>query len=275
MAIHSFLKAERGDPDWQFTPENYFDKEFKIIEASMIELGESDKDKVVLRQIPTEKKLLAKHLRIHVQRDAMLDMTILNDVDSKIQQVFLYDVHLYEGANLNLGIFAKNGKLNKHIVQVYLEENSNFSAYGLIINDCGGDTEIVTKIAHKGAYSKNTQFFIGIAGIESQTVFQNINLVEPNAKHSVIGTEVSNLIVGEKGRCHSKPEHYVNSEYTEVIQRSDTRIISFDQVGYLTSHGIPENESRKMVINGFKDIILNLVTDEPLKEEISEIYSTQ
>ena len=32
MGIQSFLKATKGDPDWAFTPEQYFDKEFKIID---------------------------------------------------------------------------------------------------------------------------------------------------------------------------------------------------------------------------------------------------
>jgi hypothetical protein len=29
MGIQSFLKAQKGDPDWVFTPEQYFNKEFK------------------------------------------------------------------------------------------------------------------------------------------------------------------------------------------------------------------------------------------------------
>ena len=90
MAIHSFLKAERGDPDWQFSPEDYFGKEFKIIDASTVELDEGVSDRVVLRQNPTEKELLAKHLKVIVQKGSMLEMTILNDVDPNLQQVFLY-----------------------------------------------------------------------------------------------------------------------------------------------------------------------------------------
>ena len=144
MAIHSFLKAERGDPDWQFSPEDYFGKEFKIIDAVMVDLQAEATDTVVLRQNPTEKELLAKHLKVIVQKGSMLEMTIINEVDANLQQVFLYDIHLKPGASLVFGIFAKNGKFNKHIVQVFQEEGSSFTAYGIASNESAGDTEIVT-----------------------------------------------------------------------------------------------------------------------------------
>jgi len=41
MAIHSFLKAEKGDPDWQYSPEKYIGKEFKLIDANTVELAEN------------------------------------------------------------------------------------------------------------------------------------------------------------------------------------------------------------------------------------------
>ena len=78
MSIHSFLKAEKGDPDWQFSPEDYFGKEFKIIDASIVELQEDKSEHVVLRQNPTEKELLAKHLKINLQKNSILDLIILN-----------------------------------------------------------------------------------------------------------------------------------------------------------------------------------------------------
>jgi len=54
MGIQSFLKAQKGDPDWTFTPEQYFDKEFKLIDANLIELRQGKSDSIVLRQAPSE-----------------------------------------------------------------------------------------------------------------------------------------------------------------------------------------------------------------------------
>lgn len=273
MAIHSFLKAERGDPDWQFSPEDYFGKEFKIIDASLVELEEGVSDKVVLRQNPTERELLAKHLRVCVQKSATLEMIILNDVDANLQQVFLYDIHLKPGASLSLGLFAKDGRLNKHIIQVFLEEGASFAAYGLILNKTGGDTEVITKVVHQGSGSTSSQLFLGLAGESSQTVFQAIAVAEPDAIGSDITIENCNLITGTQGRCYSKPETYINSELVSSNYATETETISLEKVSYLQSRGISEEASKEMLISGFISQTIILVSEDSIREEIKEMYA--
>ena len=149
MGIQSFFKAKQSDPDWAFTPEEYFGKEFKLIDANTIELRQDLSDQVILRQDPTEKELLAKHIKIDIGEGSTFDVAIINEAPNKMQQVFIYDVRARDGAHINFGLFAKGGKLNKHIIQVTLEEGSYFNSYGHIQNTCGGDTEVISKIEHK------------------------------------------------------------------------------------------------------------------------------
>ena len=273
MAIHSFLKAERGDPDWQFSPEDYFGKEFKIIDASTVELDEGIADRVVLRQNPTEKELLAKHLKVIVQKESMLEMTIINEVDANLQQVFLYDIHLKPGAGLVLGIFAKNGKFNKHIVQVFQEEGSRFTAFGIASNETAGDTEIVTKIVHQGEDSTSSQLFLGMAGESSQTVYQGIVVAESAAESSDISIENSNLVIGHQGRCYTKPETYINAEDVRSDHGCETQTISLEKISYLQSRGISADAAREMIISGFRAQVISLVSEDNIREEIKEMYA--
>jgi Fe-S cluster assembly protein SufD len=273
MAIHSFLKAEKGDPDWQFSPEDYFEKEFKIIDASTVELVEGKQEHVVLRQNPTEKELLAKHLKICLQNESGLDLIILNELDSSLQQVFLYDIHLKAGANLNLGLFVKDGKFNKHIIQIIQEENSVFSTYGLISNSVCGDTEVITKVVHNGPESISNQLFLGVAGENSQTVFQGSTIVDELAEDSQAAIESSNLIAGVNGRCFSKPETYINSEFSVSAMGAETNTISMEKIGYLQTRGISEEDAQKIIINSFRKQVINLIQNDSVREEAKEMYS--
>lgn len=272
MAIHSFLKAEQHDPDWQFTPEEYYGKEFKIIDAVMIDLQAGATDTVVLRQTPTEKEMLAKHLKVLVQENANLEIIIINDVDPKMQQVFLYDIHLEEGASLSLGIFAKDGKLNKHIIQILLQEDAKIATYGLISNECGGDTEIVSKIVHQGAGSSSTQLFLGLAGENSQTVYQSITLAEHAAIESDMTIENSNLVTGIKGQCFSKPETYSNAEFVTSGQAAQTETISLEKISYLQSRGISEERAKEIVISGFRHQVIDIISSDSIKQEVTDLY---
>jgi Fe-S cluster assembly scaffold protein SufB len=195
-------------------------------------------------------------------------------MDPKIQQVFLYNIYLESGAALSLGIFAKNGKLNKHIVQIYLEDFTTFTGYGLISNNCQGDTEVITKVIHQGQDSKNHQLFFNMAGKNSQTVFQSINFVEQSAVNSEIGLECANLVTENSGRCHSKPENYIDADYVETIQRTTTHTIGLEKIGYLQSKGIPEKKAQEMIVNGFKKPVLSVIHQESLREEIKKMYSS-
>lgn len=272
MAIHSFLKAEKGDPDWQFSPDDYFGKQFKIIDAT-IDLEENHIDTVVLRQNPTEKELLAKHLTVNLQRGSGLDLIILNDVDPTLQQVFLYDIHLKADAKINIGIFAKGGKFNKHILQVFMEDGAIFSAYGLSSNTTGGDTEIVTKVIHRGVESESNQLFLGVAGENSQVVFQGITIVEEDAVGAKTHVDNSNLITGSKGRCYSKPETYINADYVIQTQGSNTDTISLEKISYLQSRGLTEQEAKNMILSGFRSLVIDIVPQDNIQEEIKEMYA--
>lgn len=273
MTIHSFLKAEKDDPDWQFSPEDYFGKEFKIIDANMVEIEENEDERVVLRQTPTEKDLLAKRLSIVLQKNSKLNLIILNDVDSFLQQVFLYDVELKAGSSLTLGMFVKDGKLNKHIVQIYQDHSSTLNTYGLISNEVGGDTEIVTKIVQSGENIISNQLFYTLAGERSQIVCQGAVVTNNIAVGSHIGLENSNLVIGEGGRCYSKPETYINADYITSIINNETTTISQEKIGYLQSRGIKEQYAKNLIITSFRNQIINLVKEEQIQKEIKEMYA--
>jgi Fe-S cluster assembly scaffold protein SufB len=272
MAIHSFLKAEKGDPDWQFSPDQYFGKEFKIVDASSIELSKGVKEMMVLRQNPTDKKLLAKHIKIEAKEDSHLDLLIINDAEEKLQQIFLYDVHLKENSTVNFGIFVKDGKFNKHIIQVSLEEGADFNSFGLMTNDVGGDTEIITKIIHQHNQTSSRQFIISRAGDSSQTVYQGMVALESGSEGSSAHIENMNLVTSN-GRCYSKPEIYSNVQAVKSTIGSITEHLDAEKIYYLQSRGLSPNDAVQAVIQNFQNSAISLVNFEDLKEEITQMFS--
>lgn len=273
MTIHSFLKATQGDPDWQYTPEIYFGKEFKIINAASFELAENSVDSIVLRQTPHDRDLLAKHITICVKADAALNLIIINDVDDAIQQVFLYDIHLDSGATLELGLFASGGKLNKHILQVSQDDNSEFLAYGVAANESNGDTEIITKVVVQGEQAVSKQLFLGIAGSGSQSVFQAMTIIEPASDQSDILIDNSNLIVGPGGRCYSKPEIFSDADLVIAQQNSSVNSIAIDQLLYLQSRGISAGDATNITISNFLSPVIDIVSDPVIQEEIKNLFN--
>lgn len=273
MSIHSFLKAEKGDPDWQFTPEQYFSKEFKVINANIIQLKENVNEHLVLRQQPIEKELLAKSIRINVNNNSSLELVVFNESDSKLQQIFLYDINLGKNSSINFGIFVKNGKFNKHIIQVSQDNGSAFNCYGLMKNTVGGDTEIITKVIHNSPYNTSSQLVVGIAGSNSQTVFQGMCILDEGSTKSEANIENINLTLNDSARCFSKPEIYANCENVNSAHSSRIESISPEKIYYLNTKGIPEKIAKKILSSGYQKQTINLLPTEALKEEAKNLFS--
>lgn len=273
MGIHSFLKAEKGDPDWQFSPEHYFGKEWKIIDASTIEIKESVKDMMVLRQNPTERNLLAKHIKIESKPESQLDLVVINEADNKLQQVFLYDVHLHQNSTINFGIFVQGGKFNKHIIQVAADHGSTFNIYGLLSNTVGGDTELITKVIHQNIDTHSRQFILNRAGENSQTVYQAMVILDDGSDHSQAFVESSNLIVGNKGRCFTKPEIYSNIENVKYSMGTYTEHLDAEKIYYLQTRGLDPTQAVRTVVSSFQSQAIDLIPSVNLREEIAQIFN--
>lgn len=275
MGIQSFLQAEKGDPDWLFSPDEYFGKQFKLSDANTIELKEGKTDGVTLRLNPTEKSMLAKHLRIDVRDNATMDLTILNEADDKTQQVFIYDIKIREGALLNLGIFAKGGKLNKHIFQINIEDGGTLASYGYISNASGGDTEVITKVMQEGEASLCTQLIGAHAGKNSQTVYQGMVRITADGEASEAGLESVNIISDDGGRCWSKPEVFSENITAKMRYGSQTSCIDSNIIQYLASKGLPHPVAESTVLKNFQKAIFHLIKQEDVREEVEQLFNTQ
>ena len=275
MGIQSFLQAEKGDPDWLFSPDEYFGKQFKLSDANTVELKDGRTDSITLRLSPNESGMLAKHLRIDVREEATLDLIIINDSSPKTQQVFIYDIRIREGGLLNLGIFAKGGKFNKHIFQVNIEDGGNLASYGYISNNDGGDTEVITKVFQQGAHSLCTQLIGAQAGKDSQTVYQGMVRIDSEAELAEAGLESINIVTGDNGRCWSRPEVLSETITAKTRYGSQTTCLDSNITYYLASKGLPPETSQKVVLDGFQNPIFNLIKQEDIREEVEQLFNTQ
>lgn len=274
MGIQNFIKAEKGDPDWLYTPDKYINKEFKIIDGKTIELTQDQSEFLILRQTPNEKEILAKHLKINLKPNSKLDLYVINEADTRSQQIFIYDIIINPNSELNLSVFLKNGRLNKHIFQIYMHELSNFNLTGMIMNTVGGDTELITKSVQEHPDAQSNQYVAGLAGKDSQTVFQATSILENEGHHGESYIESNNLILDPTGRCFSKPEIYNHCSETRTSYGTETTTLDRSRLYYLLTRGFSKKEAMNFVCRQFQEQILDLIPMESIRQEVKGIFET-
>lgn len=272
MAIESFLKVDSKDPDWSYSPNHYFGKQFKIIDANCLMIKEGTDDAMILRLNPSEPDLLCKHLQIVAKEASNLSLYIMCDGEESMQQVFLYNVTAEPNSMLNIGIFTKNGLLNKHIIECEIHENASVNIIGLVENSKGGSSEIITKIMHLGPNSESNQLINCISGKDSRSVFQGFVKIPEGIDHCASHISNFNLITDENGQCFSIPQMFIDSGKTETGQSCETGEFDQEQLWYLRSRGFSLEEAKNILLENHQDSILDMIQDTDIKDELKEFY---
>jgi Fe-S cluster assembly protein SufD len=272
MAIESFLKVDGKDPDWVHSPDQYFGKQFKIIDANCLMIKEGTDDGMVLRLNPSETELLCKHLQVVGKENSSLSLYIICDAEESTQQVFLYNVTAEPNSVINIGVFAKNGLLNKHIIECELHENAVVNIIGIVENSEGGSTELITKIIHVGNNGESNQMVNCIAGSESRTVYQGSVKVIEDVEYNSCYISNSNLIADDSGQCFATPQLFIDSNKTETEIASDTKEFNLEQLWYMQSRGICQEEAKKVLLQSHQDSVLKIIKDDDVRDELTEFF---
>lgn len=272
MAIESFLKVDESDPDWIYSPSTYYGKQFKVIDASCLLIKENTEDVMTLRVSPTEAELLCKNLQVVGKDSSRLDLYIICDGSEHTQQVFLYNVTAEPNAILNIGVFVKDGKLNKHIFECECYENSIINIFGLAENSSGGSSEIIAKIFHAGPGAESNQLIHCVSGNNGRTVFQGYVKIMEDMDDSYTQVVNTSIITDPTGQAYSIPQLMIDCGNAEASHSCVISNIDSDQLWYLESRGVDVEEAKKMLVTLHQDAVLNMIPYQDIKDELKEFY---
>ena len=272
MAIESFLKVDKSDPDWSYSPDQYHGKQFKVIDANCLQIRENTEDTMVLRLSPTESEMLCKNLQVVSKDSSKLDLFILCDGSDQTQQVFLYSVVAEPSSILNIGIFVKNGKLNKHIFECEAYEGSTINIFGLAENSVGGSSEIIAKVFHAGHDVESNQVINCVSGKESRTVYQGIVKIVEETVDSYTTISNSSIITDPTGQAFSTPQMQIDCGNVQANQSCDIGELDENHLWYLQTRGIAMDDAKRMLISAHQDNIFNLVQYQDLQDELKDFF---
>jgi Fe-S cluster assembly protein SufD len=78
------------------------------------------------------------------------------------------------------------------------------------------------------------------------------------------------LLIDEESKGVSIPDLEIQNEQVKCTHGSTISRIDEEKIFYLQSRGLSKNEAETMMIEGFYDTILNIVSDKALREELKK-----
>jgi len=124
-----------------------------------------------------------------------------------------------------------------------------FYSVALVNNHQQADTG--TKMIHIGKNTKSTIIAKGISAGKGQGTYRGLVRINPSAEGARNFTRCDSLLIGPNCGAHTVPYIEVKNPSAHLEHEATTSRVSEDQLFYLMSRGVPEEDAQYMIINGF------------------------
>ena len=138
-------------------------------------------------------------------------------------------------------------------------DNSVGEFYSVALTHHHQQADTGTKMIHVGKNTRSTIVSKGIAAGFGQQSYRGLVRVLPGATGARNHTQCDSLLIGPKCGAHTFPYTEVRNPTAKVEHEATTSKIGEDQLFYLRSRGVSEEDAVSMIVNGFcKDVFREL-----------------
>ena len=131
--------------------------------------------------------------------------------------------------------------------------------YSVALTNNRQQADTGTKMIHIGKNTKSTIVAKGISAGRGQNTYRGMVRIMPSAENATNHTQCDSLLVGDKCAAHTVPYIEVRNPTARLEHEASTSKVSDDQVFYLMSRGISEEEAHHMIITGWsREVIKEL-----------------
>ena len=138
-------------------------------------------------------------------------------------------------------------------------DNSVGEFYSVAMANNYQQADTGTKMIHIGKNTKSTVVSKGISAGKGQNTYRGQIKIMPSAEGAMNPTQWDSLLIGDKCGAHTVPYIEVRNSSARLEHEASTSKVSEDQLFYLMSRGLSEEEANHMIITGWsKDVIKEL-----------------
>ena len=135
-------------------------------------------------------------------------------------------------------------------------DNSVGEFYSVAMANNYQQADTGTKMIHIGKNTKSTVVSKGISAGKGQNTYRGQIKIMPSAEGAMNHTQCDSLLIGDKCGAHTVPYIEVRNSSARLEHEASTSKVSEDQLFYLMSRGLSEEEANHMIITGWsKDVI--------------------
>ncbi len=173
------------------------------------------------------------------------------------------------GANVTSRTIALGGALARNETHVVLNgEGAAIALDGLFVGTGSQHLDNRTVIDHVQPHCESVELYKGVLDQNARGVFDGLIIVRPGAVKTVSKQTNRNLLLSETAIVDSKPNLEIHNNDVKCNHGSTIGQIDEEQLFYLRSRGLAEDEARSLLIFAFASEIVDRLKIEPVREQV-------
>lgn len=175
----------------------------------------------------------------------------------------------------NCNAVTVGGKISRHnleILQTGEQTETTLNGLTVIADNQLADTHSALFLNYPHGVSK--QLHKCIIGDRAHGVFNGKIFVPKLAQLTDASQLNRNLLLSSKSRIDTKPQLEITADNVKCAHGATVSQLEDDQIFYLQSRGINENDARKLLVNAFAAEIINLIPITSLREKLLKTVVT-
>jgi Fe-S cluster assembly protein SufB len=214
-------------------------------------------------------------VEIVAKKNAHIQYTTIQNWSNNIYNLVTKRAYAYENAEMHWLDCNIGSKLTMKYPSIYLlEEGAKGEIYSLALAGKGQHQDAGAKILHFAKNTKSKVISKSISKSDGKTTYRGLILMNKGAKDAKTHTSCDALVIDEQSRSNTYPQ-IISKEDTSTVQHEATiSKIEEEQLFYLMSRGLTEDQSISTIVNGFAEpIIKRLPTEYAI--EINRLLETE
>jgi len=201
--------------------------------------------------------LQANTTLIRVGRGAHVNFAGVQDWNPQIFNFARRRGILEEGARLRWTLGWLGGRLTmSHVESVLDGPGADLEDVQVFFSGGRQHFDLTSNLRHQKPHTKSQVTVKGVLKDKSQSVFWGLIRIDPGAQHANAFQSQRSLILENGPRSNAIPSLEIEANDVRCTHAASASQMDGDQIFYLKSRGLTENEARKTIVEGFFEPII-------------------
>jgi len=194
---------------------------------------------------------------VNLERDAKLHLLEFQKQGSEVFHLSTNVINLKHNSQFSCMALSLGSQFSRHDLRVtMLEENAGVSIKGLYLVDGNRFADFQTQVLHLASSCTSEQVFKGVLSGQAKANFDGLIHICETTEKSVALQINRNMLLSQDASVHASPSLEIYADDVKCSHGCTIGQLDEDQVFFLRSRGIPENETRALLTFAFANDIV-------------------